>query len=234
MENSLSSDTNRNSKGQFKKGSNSSFKTQFKKGMVPWNKGKKLLQISGKNNPFYGKKHTIETRKKIVNALKKIKNPPWKKKRGSPSIETRKKMSEAKKGKPSPKKGIKTGIIPKSAFKKGVYTEAMRKGSLLGAKTLSERKITSIEKKLYDELKLKNIIFEKQKLINNKFLVDAYVPFLNLVIEADGDYWHNLNRVKKKDKAENAYLMKCGYNLLRLTETEINNGEFRKKINWQM
>ena len=33
----------------------------------------------------------------------------------------------------------------------------------------------------------------------------------------------------KKDKAENAYLTKCGFNLLRLSEEEINNGSFKEK-----
>jgi very-short-patch-repair endonuclease len=89
---------------------------------------------------------------------------------------------------------------------------------------------TSIEKKVYDELKERGILFEKQKLINGRFLVDAYIPSLNLIIEADGNYWHSLDRTVKKDKAENAYLTTCGFNLLRLTETEINNGSFREKI----
>ena len=90
---------------------------------------------------------------------------------------------------------------------------------------------TSIEKKVYEELKVRGLLFEKQKLINGRFLVDAFIPSFNLVIEADGGYWHSLPRVIKKDKAENAYLTKCGYNLLRLTETEINNGQFKIKIN---
>jgi len=89
---------------------------------------------------------------------------------------------------------------------------------------------TSIEKKVYDELKKRGLLFEKQKLINGKFIVDAYIPSLNLVIEADGDYWHSLDIIKKKDKAENAYLTKCEFNLLRLTETEINNGKFIERI----
>lgn len=33
-----------------------------------------------------------------------------------------------------------------------------------------------------------------------------------------------------KDKAENAYLTKCGYNLIRLTEEEINSGEFKERL----
>lgn len=89
---------------------------------------------------------------------------------------------------------------------------------------------TSIEKKVYEELKLRGILFEKQKLINGKFLVDAYIPSLNLIIEADGDYWHSREKTKKRDKAKNAYLTKCGFNLLRLTETEINNGSFRERL----
>lgn len=67
--------------------------------------------------------------------------------------------------------------------------------------------------------------------VNNKFLVDAYIPSLNLIIEADGNYWHTLPKIINKDKAENAYLTKCGYKLLRLSEDEINNGSFRNKLN---
>jgi len=34
----------------------------------------------------------------------------------------------------------------------------------------------------------------------------------------------------KKDKAENAYLKKCGYELLRLPEEEINSGKFVERL----
>jgi len=111
-----------------------------------------------------------------------------------------------------------------------------RKIGLLGLKKKNKNKgPTSIEKKVYNELKVRGLLFETQKLINGKFLVDAYIPKLNLIIEADGDYWHGLEDVKKHDKAKNAYLTKCGYNLLRLTGTEINNGNFKNKLNklWQ-
>jgi len=100
-------------------------------------------------------------------------------------------------------------------------------------KQQNSKEPTSIEKKVYNELKEKGILFEKQKLINGRFLVDVYIPSLNLIIEADGDYWHSLDRTIKKDKAENAYLKTCGFNLLRLTETEINNNKFKEKLVWQ-
>ncbi len=83
--------------------------------------------------------------------------------------------------------------------------------------------------------KIKAITSKKERkfkgnLINKRFYVDVYIPSLNLIIEADGNYWHALDRVVKKDKAENAYLTKCGYNILRLNETEINNCNFIKKL----
>ena len=93
----------------------------------------------------------------------------------------------------------------------------------------SAKKCTYIELILYTFLKDKKIKFEKQKLIG-RFLVDAYIPSKNLVIEVDGKYWHNLDRVKKKDKAENAYLLKCGYNLLRIDEDAMLNGDFKLNI----
>lgn len=109
--------------------------------------------------------------------------------------------------------------------------EYIHKIGLMGVyKQQTMKEPTSIEKKLYEELKRRGFLFETQKIINGKFLVDAYIPLLNLVIEADGDYWHTLPRVMGKDKAENAYLTKCGYNLLRLSETEINNTNFGERI----
>jgi very-short-patch-repair endonuclease len=46
---------------------------------------------------------------------------------------------------------------------------------------------------------------------------------LNLIIEVDGSYWHSLEKVKKKDKAENAYLQKCGYKVIRIPEEKVSD-----------
>lgn len=42
----------------------------FKKGHIPWNKGKKCPQLSGKNHPMYGKHHSEEHKKKISESEK--------------------------------------------------------------------------------------------------------------------------------------------------------------------
>jgi very-short-patch-repair endonuclease len=89
---------------------------------------------------------------------------------------------------------------------------------------------TSIEVKVYDELKRRGFLFETQKVIKGKFRVDAYIPGLNLVVEADGDYWHSLPKNIRRDKAKDAYLGKCGFGLLRLSETEIKSGKFTDKL----
>lgn len=65
--------------------------------------------------------------------------------------------------------------------------------------------------------------FKEQYLIEGKFLVDVYIPSKKIVIQWDGDYWHNLQKVKARDKSQNNYLKKCGYKVLRFWEINIKN-----------
>lgn len=108
--------------------------------------------------------------------------------------------------------------------------EEMRRRGAIGARVVSEKYPTSIEEEVYNFLKNKGILHEKQKIINGKFCVDVFIPAVNLVIEVDGDYWHSLDRVRKKDKAENSYLMACGFDVLRISEKEVNSGVFVEKL----
>lgn len=84
---------------------------------------------------------------------------------------------------------------------------------------------TSIEKKVQNILKENNIPFIKHKPITNikhKYQCDIFIE-PNLVIEADGDYWHNLPKAIEKDKIRNKELKEAGYKVLRFWESEINN-----------
>lgn len=106
----------RNEKVQFVKGHSQSNtgRTHFKKGHIPWSKG--LHVFEGENNPHFGKKHSEEARRKISEALKGKKRPPF-------SKETKRKMSLASKGKKKSKEHrIKIGEShkgEKSRFWKG-------------------------------------------------------------------------------------------------------------------
>lgn len=213
---------------------------------VPWNKGMKMSKEHCKKLSLshIGEKHTPEHIRKFSLAMKGKpsgmlgkKQPPsfyinYKKTRGN------KKSYNFKGGLPNcincgKRLSTRHGKSKKcfSCYLKNRPKEGLIKGGIVGAKKMSELKgPTSIEKKLYDELKKKRLLFEKQKLINGKFLVDAYIPSLNMIIEADGAYWHSLEKIIKKDKSENSYLKKCGYKLIRLSENEINNGNFMERI----
>ena len=80
------------------------------------------------------------------------------------------------------------------------------------------------------------VLFTEQSLINGKILVDVLLPDIKLIIQWDGDYWHGHHskirngaldcRQQKRtalDKSQDAYLKKCGYDILRFWEHEVNN-----------
>jgi len=180
----------------------------FKLGCMPWNKGKKGLQTAWN--------------KGIIGFNAGEKNSNWK--GGKSKCIVCDKLLSGYNERWCMKHRPKAKGNPASPER---WKELQMKGLL---KQQNSKEPTSIEKKVYNELKTRGLLFETQKLINGKFIVDAYIPSLNLIIEADGDYWHSLDRVVKKDKAENAYLTKCGYNLLRLSEHEINNGSFKERL----
>ena len=69
------------------------------------------------------------------------------------------------------------------------------------------------------------IEFEEQVLMFNKFLVDVLIPTKNLIIQWDGVYWHSKPKRVILDKSQDAYLKKCGYTVLRITDTEIKNNK---------
>lgn len=78
--------------------------------------------------------------------------------------------------------------------------------------------------------------FNCEVLIAEKFVVDVYIPSVNIIIQWDGDYWHGhhtklkggvpdkrqLKRIQL-DKAQDAYMRKCGYKVLRFWEHEVYN-----------
>jgi len=95
--------------------------------------------------------------------------------------------------------------------------------------------IETIMEKILNDLKLD---FKSQHLMFDKFLVDFYLPNYNLVIQCDGDYWHGhpsklkegkpdkrQDKRMKLDKSQDAYMKKCGVNILRFWEHKIKKSE---------
>lgn len=181
----------------------------------------------GNNNARFGVVVTEETRRKMSEA--KLGN-----KREAHTKETKMKISQAHMGMVTyvASEDTKAKMRKSRRAFRELYLEAdiarsIKAGIASQIAQGKSKEPTSIEKAVYDYLVLNKIVFEKQKVINGKYVVDAYIPNLNLVIEADGIYWHSKPISLKRDKIKDAYLKEQGFNLIRLPENEIRNGKFQ-------
>jgi len=128
--------------------------------------------------------------------------------------------------------------------------EARRKMAISTAKSLAKRAKhsstyydTDIEI-MFEKKVLKNLLpvykYKKQYRIG-RYVVDFYIPKLNLVLECYGDYWHGKKKEnkdswfavikRKRDKGRVQYIRNKGYTVLRLwgsmiKEIKIKNGMF--------
>jgi very-short-patch-repair endonuclease len=82
-------------------------------------------------------------------------------------------------------------------------------------------RISSIEIKMAEAFEQIGLNPESQYIIG-PFVADFAFPDHKLVVECDGDYWHNLPHIQKKDKIKNYYYWKTGWRIVRLWEHEIN------------
>lgn len=174
---------------------------------------KSKINRTGKNNPFYGKKHSKETRIKMSIARKKR----------IISKETCKKISNSHKGKifsDEHKKNISKSLLGhkrtkgyKHSLKSKLNMSKAQKGKIISEEqkkkisdTLKGRKLseqhienirtatikyrrTSIELKTEEFLLASKIKHILQKNIC-KHSVDFFIPKYNLCLFADGDYFH--------------------------------------------
>jgi very-short-patch-repair endonuclease len=82
---------------------------------------------------------------------------------------------------------------------------------------------TSIEIKIQQFCKELNIEFIAHKYIDiqHDYLCDIYIPSKNLIIECDGDYWHNYPIGLDIDHVRTNEIQKKGYLIIRLWECDI-------------
>lgn len=141
--------------------------------------------------------HSDETKRKISLSQKRRMRKPF-------SEETRLKMSNSQKGK---KKSMKT----KQKIRESVIANPNRKF-----------KDTSIELKIEAELQRRDINYQKQVPLCKIAIVDFYLPEYRIVIQCDGDYWHNRPGSKEKDERQDRILTFNAFNVYRFWEHDIN------------
>ena len=90
---------------------------------------------------------------------------------------------------------------------------------------------TSIELKLQGLLLSMGLDFVTQKPLLGVTVADIFIE-PNVVIFADGEYWHSGALKEYRDREKTKKLVKAGYVVLRLEEKEINKDieEVRKKV----
>ena len=94
------------------------------------------------------------------------------------------------------------------------------------ASTLKQQKKRGLNKlELAGRMILEDIgvKFNEQVLMFGKFLVDILLKDKKIIIQWDGEYWHNKPKRKKLDESQDAYLTKCGYKILRITDKQIKD-----------
>lgn len=88
---------------------------------------------------------------------------------------------------------------------------------------------TTIERKVEEDLKYFGIKYVKQKFVRSDercFVLDFYLPKQKLVIEVNGDYWHNLQNRQQRDKDLKEFVEWSGRNIIFIWEHEIRDEWF--------
>lgn len=233
----------------FKKGN----KYGFKKGCIPWSKGKRLsnehkMKISETRKklikegkiipPMLNIRLSNETKKKMsIKAKERLKDKTKHPMFGKHfSYESRQKMSKShkecyKNGKIHGMLGKTHSINAKKLISKRAKRQYIEEGreayiqrGIKGLLKQSKSKVSKAELKLRDYLIDKNLNFIHQY----KYplgIADFYLPNKNLIIQCYGDYWHSKRNYIKRDKVQNEWFKNNGYKVLILSSEKIMKGE---------
>lgn len=104
-------------------------------------------------------------------------------------------------------------------------------GNNVRTKRAMETKISSIEIKVREQLDFYEIKYIQQKQVydvkNKKsFYLDFYIPKYKLVIECNGDYWHNLPNRMERDEKLKEFVESTGREIIFIWEHEIKDDWF--------
>ena len=80
-----------------------------------------------------------------------------------------------------------------------------------------QNRVSGTEKQFLDRLESCGLRFTRQVRVKH-FVVDALCTSQNVVIEFDGEYWHSLEHIKRKDERKSIAVASAGYRLIRVPE----------------
>jgi very-short-patch-repair endonuclease len=194
-----------------------------RKGQIAWNKGltketDPRVAINGKRSSETKKKYGVNIWNRGLKGVQK------------PSKETKEKMSKSHKGHSyyggGPIVGHPVSLETRRKISKKSYEQSMkltkeeRIERALHAIQGIKRSQTKPERIIENILKSLNIQYESQKKISKICIPDFFIQ-PNICIFADGDYWHNIPKVKERDIAQNQKLKERGYIYLRFWENDL-------------
>ena len=205
----------------------------------PWNKdtkGKREAWNKGlpkEMQPHYGKTLSEETKKKIGIANSGARNGRF----GKPALNRGITHSEETKKILSQKihELFATGKLTAPFKGKTLYPETKEKIREKRKKQVFPTRDTVIEQTIQHQLEKAGIEYDKHKPIKlssgryhqaDILLEPHSEQYKGVVIEADGDYWHNRPEAKERDKAITSDLFNQGYYVMRLPEKHIKDKEF--------
>lgn len=106
-----------------------------------------------------------------------------------------------------------------------------RREQLLALNTAQQaRRMTKAEATGYALLERLGVDYQRQQPFAGKFTPDATIPGARLVVQFDGDYWHDRPgtstepRIRRRvalDQSQDAYIRTAGWTVLRLWETDL-------------
>jgi len=94
--------------------------------------------------------------------------------------------------------------------------------ALLMRKKARFNKESSLEKYVENQLLFHNILYIKQY-VYKLGIADFWLPEINMIIEVDGDYWHNRPEVKERDNRQTKWLEENDYTVIRIPGHDIKN-----------
>jgi len=118
---------------------------------------------------------------------------------------------------------------PKYQKFKKLQSKRMKEGGAIKARLACSSANTIIERIMETFLIQNNIPYEKEFILEGAAF-DFKIG--NLLIECDGNYWHNYPKGTKRDLEKNKIAERNGFNILRFWESQIKNnfGQVKKEV----